>query len=29
MSLPIRGVRSDAYEILKMRGITLEQEVED
>lgn len=29
MSLPIRVVRSDAYEILKMRGITLDQEVED
>ena len=29
MSLPIRVVRSDAYEILKERGITLEQEVED
>ena len=29
MSLPIRIVRSDAYEILKSRGITLEQEVEE
>lgn len=29
MSLPIRVVRSDAYEILKERGIILEQEVED